>query len=121
MDLSEVGLQDYTVLIRSPSGQIVDHQTTSDYSSLCKAIAYVPQEAGPHEIYINYITFELPGELCFDMVPITTSDYSSLCKFITYTPQEAGPYEIYIIYIAFELPGELCFDTIPPVTTVNHL
>lgn len=61
IDFSQVGLQDYTVVIRSPSGNIVDFSSTSSYSDLRKEILYVPMEAGQHEIYINYCGFELPG------------------------------------------------------------
>lgn len=64
VDFSQVGLQDYTVVIRSPSGNIVDFSSTSSYSDLRKEILYVPMEAGQHEIYINYCGFELPGRLC---------------------------------------------------------
>nr|XP_034327978.1 filamin-C isoform X4 [Crassostrea gigas] len=61
IDFSQVGLQDYNVVIRSPSGNIVDFSSTSSYSDLRKEIMYVPMEAGQHEIYINYCGFELPG------------------------------------------------------------
>ncbi|KAK3094677.1 hypothetical protein FSP39_004809 [Pinctada imbricata] len=61
LDLKEVGLHDFNVLIRSPGGQIVDHNVANDLSSLTKSISYIPTESGPHEIYVNYITFELPG------------------------------------------------------------
>lgn len=52
------------MVIRSPSGNIVDFSSTSSYSDLRKEILYVPMEAGQHEIYINYCGFELPGRLC---------------------------------------------------------
>lgn len=64
VDFSQVGVQDYNVVIRSPSGNIVDYSSTSSYSDLRKEIMYVPMEAGQHEIYINYCGFELPGRLC---------------------------------------------------------
>ncbi|XP_078312685.1 filamin-C-like isoform X3 [Crassostrea virginica] len=61
IDFSQVGVQDYNVVIRSPSGNIIDHSSSSPYADVRKSIVYVPTEAGQHEIYINYCGFELPG------------------------------------------------------------
>ncbi|XP_062567858.1 filamin-A-like isoform X3 [Saccostrea cucullata] len=61
IDFSQVGVQDYSVVIRSPTGNIIDYNSTSSYSDVRKEITYVPTEAGQHEIYINYCGFELPG------------------------------------------------------------
>ncbi|XP_061194598.1 filamin-A-like isoform X4 [Saccostrea echinata] len=61
IDFSQVGVQDYSVVIRSPTGNIMDYNSTSSYSDVRKEITYVPTEVGQHEIYINYCGFELPG------------------------------------------------------------
>ncbi|XP_056004558.1 filamin-A-like isoform X3 [Ostrea edulis] len=61
IDFSQVGIQDYSVVIRSPTGSIVDYNSISAHSDVRKEITYVPSETGQHEIYINYCGFELPG------------------------------------------------------------
>ncbi|KAJ8309862.1 hypothetical protein KUTeg_011727 [Tegillarca granosa] len=63
VDFDVTNMLDYTVKIMAPSGRYVDHTANrgNDYGQSRKEIAYIPDESGPHEIYITYAGFELPA------------------------------------------------------------
>ncbi|XP_033731254.1 filamin-C-like isoform X1 [Pecten maximus] len=62
VDLADAGSLESSIRVVSPSGRNVKCSVGGDY---LKSVTYVPDEGGPHNIYITYAGFELPGKSLF--------------------------------------------------------
>ncbi|XP_069103435.1 filamin-A-like isoform X2 [Argopecten irradians] len=58
VDLADAGSLESSIRVVSPSGRTVNCSVGGDY---LKSVTYIPDEAGPHNVFITYAGFELPG------------------------------------------------------------
>ena len=58
---SEAGKAELALTITSPSGRNVPYECTP-IPNQGEHVTYIPQEPGPHHIYITYGGLEVPGE-----------------------------------------------------------
>ncbi|XP_060073080.1 filamin-C-like [Ylistrum balloti] len=58
VDFADAGSLENTIQVFGPSGRSVDSNQHGDY---LKTVSYYPDEAGPHNIFVTYAGFELPG------------------------------------------------------------
>lgn len=56
---NEAGKAELGLTITSPSGRNVPYEIAPTHKG--EHVTYVPQEAGPHHIYITYGGLEVPG------------------------------------------------------------
>ena len=59
---NEAGKAELGLTITSPSGRNVPYEITPTHKG--EHCTYIPQEAGPHHIYITYGGLEVPGQYC---------------------------------------------------------
>ena len=63
---NEAGKAELGLTITSPSGRNVPYEIAPIHKG--EHVTYVPQEAGPHHIYITYGGLEVPGKFFFELI-----------------------------------------------------